>query len=175
MTKDGQGMNLALRTALLTLMLLVVAVGAGGCASGYEGKGYVPSGGVDAANGTMVLDDVWIDGPHGVVAGAGTGLRVYLANDSSRTDALTGVSVPIARHTQLVLHGHPVRRIQVGAWTARDLEWRSDRDGVRLSGMRRTVGPGQWFWAVFRFQHSAPVRMQVAVAPLPQPGHPARL
>ncbi len=162
------------RAALVALMTLLLAVGVAGCGSGYEGKHYVPGGGVDAANGRMTVDDVWIDGPHGVPAGADTGLRLYLANDSHRADALTGVAVPVARRVRLMLHGRPVHRIPVGPWSGRDLEWRSNRDGVELSGLRRTVEPGQWFWAVFRFQHSRAVRLRVTVAPLAPPVRGAR-
>lgn len=162
------------RMALMIPMLLALAVGAGGCGSGYDGKDYVPSGGVDAGNGRIILNDVWIDGPHGLPAGADAGLRLDLANDSYRPDALTGVSVPLAQHARLMLHGKPVRRIRVGAWGDRDLEWRSQRNGVELLGLRRALKPGQWFYATFRFQHSAPVRMQITVAPLaPEAGPPA--
>jgi hypothetical protein len=159
-------MSATRRTVLLSLVLLVLAVGAGGCGSGYDGENYVPSGGVDAGNRGIRLDDVWIDGPNGVAAGATTGLRLYLANDSFHRDALTGVTVSIARRSRLMLNGRPVRRIPVGAWSARDLEWRSHRDGVELSGLRRAVRPGQWFFATFRFLHSRPVTVQVTVAPL---------
>ena len=153
------------RAALLTVLLLV-AVACSGCGSGYQGKDYVPTGGVDAGNGTMVLDDVWIDGPHGVPAGGHTGLRLDMTNDSNRPDALTGVSVPIAEHARLMLHGRPVHRIRVGAWGNRDLEWRSARDGIELTGLERAVRPGQWFYATFRFQHSPAVTVQITVAPL---------
>ncbi len=154
------------RMALMVPMVLALAIGAVGCGSGHGGKDYVPSGGVDGGTGRMVLDDVWIDGPHGLSAGADTGLRLDLANHSARADALTGVSVPLAQHARLMLHGKPVGRIRVGPWGVRDLEWRSNRDGVELLGLKRTVQPGQWFYATFRFQHSAPLRMQITVAPL---------
>jgi copper(I)-binding protein len=159
-------MNKARRVALMVIVLLALALGASGCGSGYEGQDSVPSGGVDATNGKVILDDVWIDGPSGLPAGADTGLRLDLANDSYHRDALTGVSVPLAHHARLILHGRPVRRIPVGAWGDRDLEWRSNRDGVELVGLKRAVKPGQWFDATFRFEHSRPVTMQVTVAPL---------
>jgi copper(I)-binding protein len=162
------------RAVLTALMLLTVALGAGGCSSGYEGGGYVPSGGVDSGNGKVTLDDVWIDGPHGLPAGADTGLRLDMADNSHRRDALTRVSVPLAAHARLMLHGRPVPRIDVAAWGDRDLEWRSNRDGVELIGLKRAVKPGQWFPATFWFQHSRPVTMRITVAPLAPEARPQR-
>lgn len=154
------------RLPLLMLVLLALALEASACGQSYDGKDYSARGGEDATNGKVALDDVWIDAPAGVPAGARTGLRLYLANDSGQRDALTSVSTPIAERARLVLHGEPVHRITVGAWSARDLEWRSNGDGVELTGLKTAVQPGQWFDATFRFQHSRPITMQITVAPL---------
>ena len=155
----------AVRRFLVSGVLLACLGTLGGCDSDTTG-GYVPDGGVDATHGSVMLQDVWIDAPHGAPAGADTGLHMYLDNGSNHRDALVKVSTPIARSVRLMRNGDPVTRLPIGVHQARDLEWRTDHDGVELLHLRHAVEPGQWYPITFTFTHSPVVRMRVTIAPL---------
>jgi copper(I)-binding protein len=155
---------------LLALLLFVVTLVFGPWAQGYGGKNYVVEGGVDATNGTIRVDDVWVDAPAGVRMGAQASLQVQLTNDSGHSDALLGVSTPMVTHVQLKLHDKPVRRLLLKPWTARNLEWHSDGAGIELVGWQRPLKTGQWFPVTFRFQHSSPITVQITAGPLAHGG-----
>ena len=154
----------------MLLVLVVVALHGVWTAQSYDGKDYVPEGGVDAANGSIRVDDAWLHAPDGVRSGGHADLRLQLANDSGHGDELTGVSTPVAAQVQLLLHGKPVRRISVESWGARDLEWppRGTGTGIELVGVTRPLTVGRWFPVTLSFQDSAPITMQVTTGPLGQ-------
>ena len=154
------------RAAPVLLSLVALALGTAGCGAGVGNKDYVPAGGVDATNGRIIVDDVWVDGPAGVAAHGSVGLRLYLANDSRHDDALVGVSTPVARHTRLVLHGRPVHRMPIPAWGAVNLEWPSRGSEVRLVDLTHALRPGQWFPVTFQFENSASIIMHITAGPL---------
>ena len=151
---------------LMLLILVVTALVFSARAQGYDGKDYTANGGVDATNGTIRVDDTWVDAPSGVSTGAHANLRLQLANDSGRGDALQGVSTPVAAQVRLTLHGKPVRSLHLKPWSARDLEWPTHGIGIELVGVNRPLQVGQWFPVTFRFQHSRPITMQITAGPL---------
>jgi hypothetical protein len=131
----------------------------------------LPGGGTDATTGQIVIDDIWIDGPHGLAAGADAPLRLTLTNESTTTDdALVGVSTPVAERATFRHDGQAVADIAVPAASQTDLEWST---GVELEDLRRAVSPGQWFMVTLRFAHAAPVTQLVTVGPLPASPTPA--
>lgn len=154
--------------AVLVMLLVLVVIALFGAAAGrgYDGKDYVSGGGTDATNGTIRVNDAWLDVPTGVAPGAQAPLRVELANDSGRQDSLRVVSTPVAAVVRLVLHGKPVRRIGLAPWSARDLEWPTGGAGIQLVHLNRPLRAGQWFPITFRFQHSAPITLQITAGPL---------
>ena len=136
-----------------------------GCGS-EAGNEDLPGGGVDAYTGHIVVDDIWVDGPHGLPAGSAAPLRLAITNESGcRSDALVGVSTPVAERAALERDGHPVASITVRARSQTDLEWRT---GVELEGLRRTLAPGTWFPVTLRFAHARPVTVRVTVGQLAQ-------
>ncbi len=143
--------------ALLALAMLA------GCGSEADNEA-LPGGGTDARAGRIVIDDIWVDGPHGLNAGADAPLRLEMTNEATTTDdALVGVSTPIARRTRLERDGHPVPRIVVDAQSMTDLEWHT---GVELQGLRRNLEPGQWFPVTLTFGHAGSVTALVTVGQL---------
>lgn len=124
---------------------------------------YVPRGGVDGRTDSIIVDDVWIDAPHGVPAGANTSLRLDLSNESGRNDALVGVSTPIAERVTLHRNGESVDRIAVRPHSSTNLEWVDD---VRLDHLRHAIQPGRWFPVTLRFAWSAPLRIRVTAGPV---------
>lgn len=131
----------------------------------------LPSGGVDARTGQLVIDDIWIDAPHGLTAGANAPLRLTMTNESATGDALVGVSVPDAAHTVIQSNGHTVASIVLPAGSQIDLE---SRTGVDLEGFRQSFIPGQRIPVTLTFAQAAPVTVQATVGPLPEsPSTPA--
>lgn len=127
----------------------------------------LPGGGIDTATGTITVDDIWVDGPHGIAAGASAPLRLALSNNSSTTaDSLVGVSTPLAEHTRLEQDGHAVDAIALPAGGFVDLERTT---GVELEGFRHSLTPGQWFPLTLTFAKAAPVTVKVAAGPLGYP------
>ncbi|WP_328992760.1 copper chaperone PCu(A)C [Kribbella sp. NBC_01245] len=126
----------------------------------------LPAGGVDADSGSVVIDDIWLDGPHGVAAGADAPLRLALENMSASDDALVGVTTPIAKSVQLEQGGRPTGKIVLPAGRLVDFEWQT---GVELEGLRTSIQPGQPFTVTLRFAHAAPVAVQVTAGPLAAP------
>ncbi|WP_432936438.1 copper chaperone PCu(A)C [Kribbella sp. CA-253562] len=125
----------------------------------------LPGGGTDAVTGHVVIDDSWVDAPHGLTAGADAPLRLSLTNESATTaDALVGVSTPVARSASFVQDGRDVARIALPAGADSDLELTT---GVELHGFRRALRPGEWFPVTLTFQNAAPVTFQVAAGQLP--------
>ncbi len=145
--------------ALLALSLLA------GCGTEADNED-LPGGGVDADTGHIVVDDIWVDGPHGLSAGSTAPLRLTMTNESStRSDALVGVSTPVAEGAVLERDGRPVSRITVRAASQTDLEWRT---GVELQGLRRGLTPGSWFPITLLFAHARPVTVLATVGQLGQ-------
>lgn len=133
----------------------------------------LPGGGVDARSSTITVDDMWVSGPHGVVAGATAPLRLTLSNESpSAADTLVAVSTPVARSTRLLQGGHVVSGIAIPPGGFVDLE---STAGVELEGLREPIPPGQWFPVTLTFARSAPITQLVTVGPLaaPEPRYPA--
>jgi copper(I)-binding protein len=159
-------------TAVVLLATLMASL-AGCDSSGSTIANGMPTGGVQANDGSTILSDVWIDAPHGARARADTGIRLYVDNDSHRPDAIVGVSTPLARTVEFMSHGHRVARIPVPPGQGEDLEWRHDRDGIELVHLRHTIERGQWYPVTFTFAHSPAVTMQITVAPL-GPARPGR-
>ena len=132
----------------------------------------LPGGGVDAKSGRVVIDDLWVDGPHGITAGGSAPLRLAITNASPTADTLVGVSTPIAERALLEQNGHPVAGIALPADGFVDLEWRT---GVELEGLRTSLTAGTYIPVTLRFAHAAPVSVRVAVGPLavPEPQDPS--
>jgi copper(I)-binding protein len=155
-----------LRRVLVVGSLLVVLGLVAGCDTTSATGLYVPDGGVDARHGSMMLEDVWIDAPHGAHAGADSGLRMYVDNGSDHSEAIVKVSTPLARSVRLLRDGHPVGRLRVRAEQAQDMEWHKGNDGVELVHLKHAVEPGQWYPVTVTFAHSPAITMQVTIAPL---------
>jgi len=132
----------------------------------------LPGGGVDAKSGRVVIDDIWVDGPHGITAGGSTPLRLAITNASTTADTLVGVSTPIAERAVLEQDGHPVAGIALPADGFVDLEWRT---GVELEGLRTSLTAGTYVPVTLRFARAAPVTVRAAVGPLaaPEPQNPS--
>ena len=132
----------------------------------------LPGGGVDAKSGRVVIDDLWVDGPHGITAGGSAPLRLAITNASPTADTLVGVSTPIAERALLEQNGHPVAGIALPADGFVDLEWHT---GVELEGLRTSLTAGTYIPVTLRFAHAAPVSVRVAVGPLavPEPQDPS--
>jgi copper(I)-binding protein len=150
------------------LMVLVLALGAlAGC---YQGAGttgpYVPEGGVDANNGSVIANNVWIDAPNGVPAGDSAWMRLSLTNDAQTDDALVGVASPDVRQASLQLAGKPVKKIDIPAGKSVNLEF-GQGSGVKLDGFREDIRAGQtWFDVTLTFAKSAPITMSITAGPL---------
>lgn len=125
----------------------------------------VPQGGVDTASGQVKVEDVWVDSTHGVRKGGDATLRLTLTNDGRQPDALVSASCPVARAATLAVHGKQVHRIAVPKQQSIDLERRGG-SGVILHDVTRTLRPGDFFNATFRFTRSPAVTLAVAVGPL---------
>ena len=132
----------------------------------------LPGGGVDATSGRVVIDDIWIDGPHGITAGGSAPLRLAITNASPSADTLVGVSTPIAERAVLEQNGHLVAGIALPASGFVDLEWRT---GVEFEGLRRSLTAGTYVPVTLRFAQAAPVTVQAVVGPLavPEPQNPS--
>jgi copper(I)-binding protein len=127
----------------------------------------LPAGGVNATTGQLVMDDIWIEGPHGLNAGANAPVRLVVVNESATTgDSLVGVSTPAAQRAIMLSGGHTVSQIVLGANSQTDLERTT---GVELQGLRAALIPGQGIPITFTFANAAPVTVQVAVGPLAAP------
>lgn len=121
----------------------------------------VPGDGVNTSVGPMVLDDVYVEAPHGVAAGASAPLRVALTNEAGRPDALVRVSTPAAHRVELLRDGHPVDRLVVPAHGQTNLERRT---GLRLDGVRHTLRYGrQWFPVTFHFARAGTVTVPITL------------
>jgi copper(I)-binding protein len=127
----------------------------------------LPSGGVSATTGPLVLDDVWVQGPQGLAAGANAPVRLVVVNESATTaDSLVAVSTPAAQRTVLLTGGHTVSSVALPANSAIDLEW---SNGIEVEGLRSSLRPGQQLPITFTFAKAAPVTLQVTVGPLGAP------
>jgi copper(I)-binding protein len=159
------------RRAVRWLPVLLAVFTVAGC-GWYPPFQDLPGGGVDAQSGRVVIDDIWVDGPHGIAAGGSAPLRLAITNVSSTPDVLVGVSTPSAEQALLEQDGHPVRSIALPGSGFVDLERRT---GVELEGVRTSLIPGTYVPVTLRFAHAAPVTVRVAVGPLaaPEPQHPA--
>ena len=148
-------------------MVLALALGSlTGCSGDTTATGlYVPQGGVDATNNSIIVDDVWLDAPNGVTAGGSAWMRLTLDNETSTGDALVGVTSPDVRQTSLQLAGKTAKKIDIPAGEAVDLEWGSS--GVKLGDFRRDIKAGQtWFTVTLTFEKSAPITMSITAGPL---------
>ena len=149
------------------LAVLVLAAGAlTGCDYGSSASGpYVPQGGVDATNGSIIADDVWLDAPNGVPAGDSAWLRLTLDNESQTGDALVGVTSPDVRQTTLQLAGRSVKRIEIPTGEEVDLELGGS--GVKLDNFQSDIRAGQtWFPVTLTFEKSAPITVTITAGPL---------
>jgi copper(I)-binding protein len=127
----------------------------------------LPGGGVDATTGPVVIDDIWVDAPAGLTAGADAPLRLTMTNRSTTTgDALVGVTTPVAERAVLLRDGRTVPSIALPAATQTNLEWLTS---VELDGLRRNLRPGERFPVTLTFSRAAPVTVQVAAGPLAAP------
>jgi copper(I)-binding protein len=150
-------------TTLRWLPALLVAGLLTGCAS-QDPFQSLPAGGVNAATGPLVIDDIWVDGPRGLDPGADAALRLTITNESAATaDTLVAVSTPAAQRVVLRSGGHTVSGIVLGANSQTDLEW---TDGIELEGIRDRLIPGQAIPVTLTFSEAAPVTVQVDVGPL---------
>ncbi|MDX6248023.1 MAG: hypothetical protein QOF10_1383 [Kribbellaceae bacterium] len=130
----------------------------------------LPAGGVDATSGPLVIDDIWIEGPQGLNAGADAPLRLAIVNESPTTgDTLVGVSSPAAHRTVMLSGGHVVTGIVLGPNSQTDLEWST---GIELQGLRASLIPGQRIPITLTFANAAPVTVQAAAGPLAAPPSP---
>lgn len=158
------------------LVVLVLAAGAlTGCDQGTPATDpYVPQGGVDATNNSIIADDVWLDAPNGVPAGGSAWLRLSLDNETATGDALVAVTSPDVRQASLQLGGKSVKKIDIPAGEEVDLE--SGTTGVKLDGFRGDIEAGQtWFDITLIFEKTPPVTMSITAGPLgsqttPPPG-----
>ncbi|WP_165554452.1 copper chaperone PCu(A)C [Kribbella capetownensis] len=159
------------RTAIRWLPVLLALLTVAGCGSIPPFQD-LPAGGVDAESGRVVIDDIWVDGPHGITAGGSAPLRLAITNESPTADTLVGVSTPIAERVVLEQGGHPVAGIALPASGFVDLEWRT---GVELEGLRTSLIPGTYVPVTLRFAHATPVTVRTAIGPLaaPEPQNPA--
>jgi copper(I)-binding protein len=149
------------------LLVLVLAAGTlTACGQGTSGgKTYVPQGGVDATNNSIIADDVWLDAPHGVPAGGGAWLRLSLDNETAAGDALVGVTSPDIRQATLQLDGKSVKKVDIPAGEEVDLE--SGTSGVKLDGFQHQIEAGQtWFDITLTFEKTAPITMSITAGPL---------
>jgi copper(I)-binding protein len=159
------------RRAIRWLPVLMAMSTVAGC-GWYPPFQDLPGGGVDAQSGRVVVDDIWVDGPHGIAAGGSAPLRLAITNASPTADTLVGVSTPIAGKAMLEQDGRPVAGIALPASGFVDLEWRT---GVELEGLRTSLIPGTYVPVTLRFAHAAPVTVRAAVGPLavPEPQNPS--
>ena len=123
----------------------------------------VSAGGIDANVGSVVLDDVYLEGPQGLAAGATAPLRLAMTNKSTAPDALIGVSSPDATGARLETAGRPVNSLPLPSGTLVDLEVRDD---IQLTGLRRPMGAGEWFPVTLRFARAGAVTLTVTVGPM---------
>jgi len=133
----------------------------------------LPGGGVGAESARVVIDDLWIDGPHGIPAGGSASLRLAITNASATTaDALVGVSTPIAERAVLEQNGRPVGEIALPADGFVDLERHT---GVELEGLRTSLTASTYIPVTLRFAHAAPVTVRAVIGPLavPEPQDPS--
>lgn len=147
------------------LLAALVAATATGCAQQPPFQD-LPSGGVDATTGPIVISDVWIDGPHGVPAGSEAPLRLVITNNASTAEELVGVSSPAARSAVLKDDGRVVTKLSIPADGSLDLEWST---GVELRGFHKALASGQYVAVTLTFSQAPPITTDVAVGPLPVP------
>jgi copper(I)-binding protein len=159
------------RRTIRWLPVLVAMLTLAGCGR-YPPFQDLPGGGVDAASGQVVVDDIWVDGPHGIPAGGSAPLRLAITNASPTADSLVGVSTSIAERAVLEQDGHPVAGIALPASGFVDLEWRT---GVELEGLRTSLTAGTYIPVTLRFARAAPVTVRAVVGPLavPEPQDPS--
>jgi copper(I)-binding protein len=149
------------------LAVLVLAAGAlTGCDQGPSASGpYIPQGGVDASNSSIIADDVWLDAPNGISTGGSAWIRLSLDNESQTGDALVGVTSPDVRQTSLQISGKSVKKIDIPAGEDVDLE--SGGSGVELTDFQHDIKAGQtWFAITLTFEKSAPITMTITAGPL---------
>jgi copper(I)-binding protein len=115
-----------------------------------------PQGGVNTTVGRIHLDDIRVEGPQGVAAGASAALHLAATNDSARDDTLIRVTTPAARRVSL-----PPGGIVMPAGEQVNLEGRTD---LWLQGVRRALEPGQWFPVTFQLAQAGTVTVDVTVA-----------
>jgi copper(I)-binding protein len=159
------------RRGMRWLPLLLATLTLAGC-GWYPPFQDLPGGGVDVQSGRVVVDDIWIDGPHGITAGGSAPLRLAITNPSPTADTLVGVSTPLAARAVLEQNGHTVAGIAVPAGGFVDLEWRT---GVELEGLRTSLAAGTYVPVTLRFAQSAPVTVRAVIGPLavPEPQDPS--
>lgn len=157
------------RHALVSKLVPILLAGSllAGCGAGHvpdpAQPRYVPHGGVDGRTGSIIVDDIWIDAPHGAAAGKDASLRLDLSNEAGTKDALVGVSTPITKRVTLRRAGEPVHRIALPAHSSTDLEW---ANGVRLDRLRRAILPGRSLRVTLWFARAAPLTVSVPVGPI---------
>jgi hypothetical protein len=159
---------LALLPPLLAASVLVATLVAGrGDLHGRDPAppDVLPTGGVATHVGRVFLGDVYLQGPDGLRAGSAAPLRLALTNQAATTDALVGVSSPVAARTELIDGDRAVDRIPLPPGQT-DLELTT---GVLLTGIRSPLQPGQWFPVTFRFAHAGTTTTQITVGPLGSP------
>jgi copper(I)-binding protein len=120
----------------------------------------VPEGGVNTTVGQVQLDGIWVQGPHGIRAGASAPLHVAITNNSSGDDTLVRVTTPVADRVTVPRGGIVVR-----AGEQVNLQYRTD---LQLHRVRRPLQAGQWFPVTFQFARAGTVTVDVTVGPLGQ-------
>jgi copper(I)-binding protein len=143
--------------------LLLLALPLTGCEAGTVPDTPLPNlpqGGVNTTIGAIHLDDIVVEGPHGLAPGAAAPLHMVITNDSTRNDTLVSIATPVASEVSA-----PSGGTVVPAGQQVDLE---NRDDLVLRGVRKRLQPGQWFPMTFRFVHAGAVTVDVTVGPLGQ-------
>lgn len=147
----------------LTVALAITSLA--GCTGSDSVSDEAADGGNFTTSGQVLLDDVWVDSAQAIEKGQDATIRLTLANNGSRADALVSASSPAAGSTSLSLDGKDVEQLEVGPQQSVDLE-ANNSSGVVLHDLRSPIKPGVYFNVTFRFAHSLPVTLAVTVGPL---------
>ncbi|HEX2074877.1 MAG TPA: copper chaperone PCu(A)C [Geodermatophilus sp.] len=156
------------RSRLALLALLALCWTLAGCAAGNtaETQRETPdTPGVDAAVGSVVLDDVYLQTATTVPAGGSVPLRVALTDDSEQPDRLLAVFEPAATSVELLNPDGPpgTGGIEVPAEGSVDATTGPVR--LLLTGLTKPLGPEALVPVSFDFAHAGCVTVEAPAAP----------